>query len=66
MIRKHHSLRKSTIRTHASSGLGRNPSVSPFQWYRRRHEVDILQGELRKNKPRTFNGEHKKGEEVEA
>jgi hypothetical protein len=27
---------------------------------------DILQGELRKIKPPTFNGEHRKGEEVEA
>jgi len=33
---------------------------------RRMHEVDILQGELRKIKPPTFNGENRKGEEDES
>jgi hypothetical protein len=32
----------------------------------RRPEEGILQGELGKIKPPIFNGEHKKGEEVEA
>jgi hypothetical protein len=40
--------------------------VSHVRRQRRRHEADILQGELRKIKPPTFNGEHKKGEEFEA
>jgi hypothetical protein len=39
--------------------------VSPVWRKRRRHEVDILQGELRKIKLPTFNGEHRKGEEAE-
>jgi hypothetical protein len=66
MSRHHHSPRKSTRRTHASSGPGSIPSVSPVRRQRRRPEADILQGELRKIKPPTFNGEHRKGEEVEA
>jgi hypothetical protein len=33
---------------------------------RRRHGVDILQGELMKIKPQNFNGENMKGEEVKA
>jgi hypothetical protein len=37
-----------------------------FRRQRRRPEGDILQGELRNIKPPTFNGEHRKGEEVEA
>jgi hypothetical protein len=40
--------------------------VSPVRRKRRRADADILKGELRKIKPPTFNGEHKKGEEVEA
>jgi hypothetical protein len=40
--------------------------VSPVWRQRRRPEEDILQGELRKIKPPTFNGEHMKGEEVQA
>jgi hypothetical protein len=30
------------------------------------HEANIFQGELRKIKPQTFNGENRKGEDVEA
>jgi hypothetical protein len=66
MRRHHHSPEKSTRRAHASSGPGSNPSVSPMRRQRRRPEGDILQGELRKIKPPNFNGEHRKGEEVEA
>jgi hypothetical protein len=66
MSRCHHSPRHSTRRTHASSGPGSSPSVSHVQRQRRRPEADILQGELRKIKPPNFNGEHKKGEDVEA
>jgi hypothetical protein len=40
--------------------------VSPVRRQRRRPEEDILQGELWKIKPPTFNGEHKKGKYVEA
>jgi hypothetical protein len=40
--------------------------VSPVQRQRRRPEADILQGELKKTEEPTFNGENRKGEEVEA
>jgi hypothetical protein len=40
--------------------------VSPVKRKRRRPKGDILQRELRKIKPPNFNGEHRKGEEVEA
>jgi len=33
---------------------------------RRRLELDILQGDLRKLKPPSFDGEHRKGEDFEA
>jgi hypothetical protein len=66
MSRRHHSPRQSTKRTHASSGPGSNPSVSLVRRQRRILEANILQGELRKIKPPTFNGEHRKGEEAEA
>jgi hypothetical protein len=62
----HHSLRKYTRRTHVSSCLGIISSLSLFRRHRRRIEVDILQGEIRKIKPPNFNGEHRKGEEAKA
>jgi hypothetical protein len=40
--------------------------VSLVRRHRRRPKADILQGELKKIKPPTFNGEHKKGKEVKA
>jgi hypothetical protein len=66
MSKCHHSPRKSTRRNHESSWPQSNPSVSPIWRQRRRPKEDILQGELRKIKPPNFNGEHRKGEEVEA
>ena len=66
MNKHNHSPRKSTRRNHASSGPGSSPGVSHVQRQRRRFEADILQGELRKIKPPTFNGEHWKEEEAEA
>jgi hypothetical protein len=54
------------MKVHATSGPRSNPSVSSVRRHRRKVEGDILQGELRKIKPPTFNGEHRKGEEVEA
>jgi hypothetical protein len=56
----------STRRAHASSRPRSSPSVSHVKRQRRMHEGHILQGELKKIKPPTFNGEHRKGEEVEA
>jgi hypothetical protein len=66
MRRHHHYPRKSTRITHAISGPGRSPSVYPIQRQRRRLKENILQGELKKKNPTTFNGEHRKGEEAEA
>jgi hypothetical protein len=66
MSRCHHSPEKFMRRYCASSRPGRIPSVSPIRRQRRRHEADILQGELRKIKPPTFNVEHRKGEEAMA
>jgi hypothetical protein len=40
--------------------------VSPVINYRRRNELDILQGEIGKVKPSSFDGEHREGEYVEA
>jgi hypothetical protein len=65
MRRHHHSIDKSTRISHANSGPGRNPSVSPVRRQRRRPEADILQGELKKIKPPNFIGEYMKGEEVD-
>jgi hypothetical protein len=66
MSRCNHSPRKSSRITHASLGPGIGPSVSHVRRQKRRIEADILQGELRKINPTNFNGEHRKGEEVEA
>jgi len=66
MSRLHHSLEKSTKRAHAISGPRSILSVSDVRRQRRRLEGDILQGELRKINPRTFNDEHRNGEEVDS
>jgi hypothetical protein len=66
MRRCHHYPRKYNKITHAISGLGRSPSVSLVRRWRRSLEANILQGEIRKIKPQNFNGEHRKGEKVEA
>jgi hypothetical protein len=65
MSRNHHFPRKSTRRTHASSGPISQVCLL-LGGQTRRLEVDILQGELKKIKPPNFNGEHRKGEEAEA
>jgi len=62
----HHSQDKSTRISHACSGPGSIPSVSPVRRQRRRPKANILQGDIKKNKPPNFNGEHMKGEEAEA
>jgi hypothetical protein len=61
MRRRHHSPRKSTRITHAISGPSSNPSVSHVRRQRRMPEANILQGELGKIKPPTFNGKLRKG-----
>jgi hypothetical protein len=61
IIRHHHYPKKSTRRTHESSNLGSIPSVSLVRRQKRRPKEDILQGEIRKIKPNTINGENRKG-----
>jgi hypothetical protein len=65
MSKHHHSPRRSTRITHASSRPGSIPSVSHVQRKKTRTGVDILQGEIMKIKPPNFNSEHKKGQEAE-
>jgi hypothetical protein len=54
----HHSLRHSNKRAHSSS------IPSPVRKHKR-SGVDELRGEMNKIKPLTFDGEHKKDEDVE-
>jgi hypothetical protein len=57
-IHHHHSPR------HTNKKTGNNSSPSPIQRYKR-SGVDELRGEMRKIKPPTFDGEHKKDEYAE-
>jgi len=43
-----------------------SPEVFPIRKKRRRREMDSLQGELRKVKPSSFNGEREREDDVEA
>jgi hypothetical protein len=52
--------------TPAHSNSERISSLSPVRNQRRRNELDILQGEHKRLKPPSFDGEHRKGEDVEA
>jgi hypothetical protein len=61
----HHSPRHSATRAHAFSESESSPSLSPVRHHRRRSEVDELQGEFKKIKPPTFDGEHKKDEDAD-
>jgi hypothetical protein len=62
----HHSHFYSTRKAHLSEESQSIPKVSPIKNQRRRHELDNLQGELRKLKPPFFDGENKKGEEAKS
>jgi hypothetical protein len=64
--RHHYSLSHSMKKPYASKESQRNPKVSPYIHQRRRYVQNQLQGELRKIKPPTFDGENKMGEDVEA
>jgi hypothetical protein len=64
--RHHYSPTHSTKKSYASEESKSSPKVSLVRHQRRRHEQDNLQGELRKIKPPTFDGENKMGEDVEA
>jgi hypothetical protein len=56
---RHRSPRNSNRRAHSSS------ISSPVRKHNKRYGVDELRGEMNKIKPRTFDGEHKKDEDVE-
>jgi hypothetical protein len=56
--RNHHHHR------HSHKRVGNNSSLSPVRRYKR-SGVDELRGEMNKIKPPTFDGEHKKDEDVE-
>jgi hypothetical protein len=64
--RHHYSPTHSVRKPYASEESQSSPEVSPFRHQRRRYEKNHLQGELRKIKPPTFDGENKMGEDVEA
>jgi hypothetical protein len=63
---RHHSPPYSTRKFYASEYSLSSPEVSPVRHQRRRHEVDSLQGELRKLKPPSFDGEREREDDVEA
>jgi hypothetical protein len=63
---RHHSPPYSTRKFYASEDSISSPEVSPVRHQRRRHELDSLQGELRKLKPPSFDGEREREDDVEA
>jgi len=52
----HHLLGQLNIGSHAFSRIESNPSVPLVRNHRRRPELDIFQGELKKLKPPLFDG----------
>jgi hypothetical protein len=64
--RRHHSPPYSERNFYASEDSISSPEVSPVRHQRRRHEVDSLQGEMRKLKPPSFDGEREREDDVEA
>jgi hypothetical protein len=63
---RHHSPPYSTRKFYASEdSISKSRSVS-VRHQRRRHELDSLQGELRKLKPPSFDGEREREDDVEA
>jgi hypothetical protein len=63
---RHHSPPYSTRKFYASEDSISSPEVSHVRHQRRRHELDSLQGELRKLKPPSFDGEREREDDVEA
>jgi hypothetical protein len=53
-------------RFYASKDPVSSPEVSPIRHQRRKQEIDSLQGELRKLKPPSFDGEREREDDVEA
>jgi hypothetical protein len=64
--RHHHPPEHSNRRSYALSRSASSPSMCPVRSKRWRHGSHSLQGNLRKIKPRSFDGENNKGEEVES
>jgi hypothetical protein len=63
---RHHSPPYSTRKFYASEDSISSPEMSHVRHQRRRHELDSLQGELRKLKPPSFDGEREREDDVEA
>jgi hypothetical protein len=63
---RHHSPPYSARKFDASEDSISSPEVSPVRHQRRRQEVDILQGELRKLKPPSFDGKKEREDDAEA
>jgi hypothetical protein len=63
---RQHSPPHSTRKFYASEDSISSLEVSPIRHQRRRHELDNLQGELRKLRPPSFDGEREKEDDVEA
>jgi hypothetical protein len=62
----HHSPPYSERMLYASEDPVRSPEVSLVRNQRRKHEIDSLQGDLRKLKPPSFDGEREREDDVEA
>jgi hypothetical protein len=62
---RHHSPPYSERIFYASEDPISSPEVSPVRHQRRRQEVDSLQGQLRKLKPPSFDGEREREDDVE-
>jgi hypothetical protein len=63
---RHHSPPYSVRKFDASEDFVSSPDVSPVRHQRGRQEVESLQGEPRKLKPPSFDGEKKREDDVEA
>jgi hypothetical protein len=62
----HHSPPYSERKFYASKNPVRNLEVSPVRQQRRKQEIYIFQGDLRKLKPPPFDGEREREDDVEA
>ena len=65
-MHRHHSPTYSTRKFYSSKYSISSPKVSPIRHQRRSHELDNLQGKLRKLKPPSFDGERGREDYVEA
>jgi hypothetical protein len=61
-----HSTPYLEIKFYASKDPVSSPEVSPVRHQRRKQKIDSLQGELRKLKPPSFDGEREREDDVEA